>query len=49
MDLKDIRTGNITANASIIPINRRLGFKKIQDDIIFKISLYELLEKLKKL
>jgi GNAT superfamily N-acetyltransferase len=47
-DMKDIRTGNATVNAPMLSINRRMGFKTIQDDITFKIDIDELLEKLEK-
>jgi GNAT superfamily N-acetyltransferase len=47
-DMKDIRTGNATVNAPMLSINRRMGFKTIQDDITFKIGVDDLLEKLEK-
>ncbi len=47
--MTEIRTGNATVNAPMLSINRRIGFKTIQDGITYSIGVDKLLEKLDKI
>ena len=44
--MTEIDTGNATTNAPMLSINRRLGFQTVRDNVTFKISVDELLERL---